>query len=170
VGRYPLPTSANAEFREPSPTTPGALPEPSTPGEGEKGRRGEGLSSDESDNDDPDLFAEFYDAYPRKEARRKAEQAYRAAIKRADHDAIMAGLAAFAFSDDRKFVPLPASWLNADRWADETSNVQQLRPDNPHAGMVRWFEMSPGSWQEAHPEGFYMGKRGQWLPVGQRPA
>lgn len=40
-GRYPLPTSDNAEIAEPSPTTPVALPEISTPGEGEKGRRGE---------------------------------------------------------------------------------------------------------------------------------
>ena len=46
TGRYPLPTTANAEapepLPEPSPTTPGAVREGSPLGEGEKGRRGEG--------------------------------------------------------------------------------------------------------------------------------
>jgi hypothetical protein len=45
AGRYPLPTSENAEIAEPSPTIPGALLEPSPPGEGAKGRRGEGDST-----------------------------------------------------------------------------------------------------------------------------
>jgi hypothetical protein len=52
-GRYPAPTCENAEIQEPSPTTPGALPEHSTPGEGEKGRRGEGEKTslvDSADN------------------------------------------------------------------------------------------------------------------------
>jgi hypothetical protein len=103
-------------------------------GKGREGKGREVLSSDTSDDDEPDLFAEFYDAYPRKEAKRKAEQAYRAALKRADHDTIMAGLARFPFSDDRKFVPLPASWLNADRWADETPPTQlRAVPDGPIA-------------------------------------
>lgn len=68
-------------------------------------------------------FDDFYDAYPRREARRKAEQAWRAALKRADAQTIMDGLARFRFNDDRRFIPLPASWLNGDRWAD-----QQLSP------------------------------------------
>ena len=46
-GRYPLPTCEDAVFGEPSRNTPGALPEMSTPGEGEKGRRGEESSSSE---------------------------------------------------------------------------------------------------------------------------
>jgi hypothetical protein len=67
TGRYPLPTSEDAEIREHSPTTPGALPEPSTPGEGEKGRRGEGekgaqkratrIADDYTPNDDLISFA-----------------------------------------------------------------------------------------------------------------
>jgi hypothetical protein len=68
-------------------------------------------------------FAEFYAAYPRKEARRKAEQAWRAAIKRATPEDIMAGLARFPFKPERQYQPLPASWLNADRWADEAPTV-----------------------------------------------
>ena len=121
--------------------------------------------SDESDDDDPDLFAEFYAAYPRKEAKRKADQAYRAALKRADHDTIMAGLARFPFSDDRKFVPLPASWLNADRWADEPSNVRALRPNDPHAGMVRCRLMPSGRWREVGEDEVLFGIHTEWRHV-----
>jgi len=64
-------------------------------------------------------FAEFYAAYPRKEARRKAEQAWRAAVKRATPADILAGLARFDFKPERQYQPMPATWLNQDRWADE---------------------------------------------------
>ncbi len=130
-GRYPLPTSENAETRPVlSEHSVSTHPTP-VAGEGEKGRRGEVNTCPAADAepdepgqpDEPDEpgdgFAEFYAAYPRKEARRKAEQAWRAALKRADRDTIMAGLARFPFQGDRQFVPLPASWLNADRWADQ---------------------------------------------------
>lgn len=40
AGRFPLPTSEDASFVEPSANTPVALPEPSTPGAGEQGSRG----------------------------------------------------------------------------------------------------------------------------------
>lgn len=153
TGRYPLPTSEDAEIREPSPTTPGALPEPSAPGEGEKGRRGGVLSSDESDDDEPDLFADFYSAYPRKEAKRKAEQAWRAAIKRADPAKIMAGLERFPFNEDRRFVPLPASWLNADRWADETlpPNTPGIATDGHLPGSVVESLIGPDVWTPPDP-------------------
>ncbi len=40
AGRFPLPTSTNTTFEEPSRNTPGALPEPSPSGTGEQGNRG----------------------------------------------------------------------------------------------------------------------------------
>jgi len=168
-GRYPLPTCDDATPRDTFATPSRDPRETVAPGTEEQGNRGTDLSSDESD--EPDLFADFYAAYPRHEGRRAAEKAWRAAIKRADPSAIMAGLERFQFSDDRKFTPLPASWLNADRWADEqTDNVRPIRPDDPHAGKVKWAELSPGQWQECHADGFYMGCKTQWLPAGQRPA
>lgn len=63
-------------------------------------------------------FADFYAAYPRREARRKAEQAWASAIKRASPQAILDGLRRFRFNPDRRYVPMPATWLNQDRWAD----------------------------------------------------
>ena len=130
VGRYPLPTCDNAEIRESSPTTPVALPEPSPPGEGEKGRRGEGERGDElipspatpSRTSDPIGFAEFWQEYPRKVGKDDARKAYTKALKRATAPRIL--LAAHRYATDpnlpdRQFIPHPSKWLNDGRWDDD---------------------------------------------------
>lgn len=131
-GRYPLPTSADAISR-PRLSESSVSPHP-TPcaGEGEKGRRGVTTLSGKPDEG----FTAFWDNYPRKEAKRKAEQAWRAAIKRSPPEVILSGLASFGFNGDRQFIPLPASWLNADRWADQVpteaaASVPNIRRDLP---------------------------------------
>jgi len=125
AGRYPLPTSEDAEIVEPSPRAPGILPEPSTPGEGEKGRRGEGDSSDESDaRIDP--FLEFWKNYPRKTQKRDAEKAYRRALTRASADAILDGLKRYKFDPEQRYQPQAERWLNGDRWEDAA--VQEAAP------------------------------------------
>lgn len=68
-----------------------------------------------------DAFETFWSVYPRKDAKRKAEGAYRAALKRADADTITAGAQRYADDPNREpaFTAMPATWLNADRWGDE---------------------------------------------------
>jgi hypothetical protein len=73
-------------------------------------------------------FEEFWSSYPRRQARRNAEAAYRSALKRASHGEILQGLKGYAFSPDPKFIPLAATWLNGDRWRDERP------PDRPSDG------------------------------------
>jgi hypothetical protein len=97
------------------------VPEGSAPGTEEQRNRGTDTSGDGDVAEIVTTFEAFYAAYPRREARRKAEQAWRAALKRADADTIMAGLERFRFSEERRFIPLPASWLNGDRWADQAA-------------------------------------------------
>lgn len=74
----------------------------------------------------PDFDA-FYAAYPKRQSRKTAAKAY--AKARADgvsHETIMLGLAKALQSDSRfrdiQFTPLPASWLNAGGWADESGD------------------------------------------------
>lgn len=118
----PSDTDARAAQTDPSAaqTDPGGARTKHVAGsrEHEAGTRGADESAPRRAGDD-DGFAEFWQAYPRREARRRAEQAWRSALKRADSATILAGLARFRWPDDPKFVPLPASWLNADRWADQ---------------------------------------------------
>ncbi len=75
--------------------------------------------------DEPEGFADFYAAYPRREARRAASQAYSAALKRgASVGDLAAGLQRYQFQTDRNYQPLPATWLNQDRWRDEPAPQQ----------------------------------------------
>lgn len=72
---------------------------------------------------EPPGFASFWSAYLKREKRVDALAAYQKALLVTDHDVIMAGLRKWNVAhakDDRKFIPLPASWLNGQRWLDDT--------------------------------------------------
>lgn len=70
----------------------------------------------------PDTFEAWWAQYPRKEGKGQAVKAYRAALKVIGADEL-ATLTVRWFADrpdlERRFTPLPASWLSAQRWADE---------------------------------------------------
>lgn len=77
----------------------------------------------------PDRFSEFWQAYPRRTARGAAVKAWKSAMKKQDPDTIIVAASAFATSTlgtDPKFIPHPASWLNAERWADEPVQLRAL--------------------------------------------
>lgn len=69
-----------------------------------------------------DEFDSFWSMYPRKTGKGKARESYRTARKKASAGEIAEGLerqlSTFAASEIR-FVPLPATWLNQERWTDE---------------------------------------------------
>ena len=67
----------------------------------------------------PDGFEDFWKLYPRREAKGQAEKAWRSAIKTTSAETILARLKVFTWPDDKRFTPLPASWLNGKRWLDE---------------------------------------------------
>lgn len=86
--------------------------------------------------DEQKRFARFWDAYPRKRSKGQAERAWK---KIRPDDLLLArmlkGLEAAKKSQDwcrdmGKFIPYPASWLNASGWEDEYTPVSQaLRMD-----------------------------------------
>jgi Mg-chelatase subunit ChlI len=65
-------------------------------------------------------FEKFWDAYPKKDDKRRAEQAFFNAVKRTDVDTLMAGVAQYRDDPARKpeFTKNPATWLNADAWGN----------------------------------------------------
>jgi hypothetical protein len=75
-------------------------------------------------------FQEFWVLFPRKVARKAAEKAWKkVATSEAVKDAIMAGLERQLPAlrpKDRQFVPHAATWLNQERWNDESEGG--LRP------------------------------------------
>lgn len=75
----------------------------------------------------PPGFDEFWSAYPKRQKRKDAVQAF--AKLKPDPDFLKTMLSAIATQaaseqwrkDSGKFIPLPASWLNGERWLDETT-------------------------------------------------
>ena len=71
-------------------------------------------------------FETFWASYPKKVGKGQAVKAYRSAAKRADAAVILAGLEAARATwklagTQEKFIPNPTTWLNGDRWGDETT-------------------------------------------------
>lgn len=66
-------------------------------------------------------FPDWYAAYPRHVGRGQAERAYVTARKAADAETLISAARSFAEqsrSQDPKFIPHPATWLNGQRWLD----------------------------------------------------
>lgn len=76
---------------------------------------------------EPEGFAEFYAAYPRKRERKKAVIAYRAALRAgASTDRLLQAARSYAMANRGKkleYVKYPASWLNAGAYDDEPEQV-----------------------------------------------
>lgn len=72
-------------------------------------------------NNYPDDFEEFWTTYPRRESKKDAHTAFKAAKKRAPLEQIMQGAERYRDDPNREqqFTKLPATWLRADGWEDE---------------------------------------------------
>lgn len=70
-------------------------------------------------------FETFYKAYPRHTGRAAAEKAFAKALRVAPAERIVAGARRFAADpnlpprEEARFIPHPATWLNAGRWDDD---------------------------------------------------
>lgn len=98
----------------------------------------------------PSKFDEFWEAYPRKKDKKKA-QALFVRIPDIDNEfpKIMEGLERDKQSqqwneNDGKFIPYPSTWLNRERWKDEGSTKtnkqafdEWLDPDGTFGGIVK---------------------------------
>lgn len=86
------------------------------------GREGKGKEGNEAD---ASAFDTFWTAYPKKEAKKDAEVAF--AKLNPDPELLAKMLAAIAAKrqshdwakENGKFIPLPATWIRAERWNDE---------------------------------------------------
>lgn len=78
-------------------------------------------------NEGAERFDTFWEEYPRKVNKKKAQEIWtRKKCWNGEFDTIMAKLTEFKQSDqwqrdDGRYIPHPATWLNAERWNDEIS-------------------------------------------------
>jgi hypothetical protein len=85
-------------------------------------------------------FDSFWSAYPRKEGKGQAKRAWAGALRKAPPDVVMAGLAAQLPSlaaRERQYIPLPATWLNGERWGDEVAGNGKAPPSDPATWSLR---------------------------------
>lgn len=84
--------------------------------------------------EDPAGFAEFWEAYPRRTARKAAVKAYASALKRTTPEVLLAGAQAYARATAGRaaeHIAHGASWLNGDRWEDAPETPAGPRPSTP---------------------------------------
>jgi len=82
-------------------------------------------------------FDEFWSLWPRKEGKANALKAYEKAVKKISEADLLTKARDYALSPNRpdvKFVPHAATWLNGERWSDETPAV--ATPVDPNAWMI----------------------------------
>lgn len=102
-------------------------------------------------------FEAFWQTYPRKKDKRAAWKAWKAALKRADPEAIITAAKAEARRPcELKFRKYPASWLNADAWEDEpdqqpAANMQPPGLSREQANLAH--NMGVVQYFRDHPEG-----------------
>jgi len=77
-----------------------------------------------------DQFEQFWELYPRKVGKRKAQKEFERAMKRGSMEAITEGLlkqnaAWLAAETPVKFIPHPTTWLHRDGWEDEPAQPEQ---------------------------------------------
>lgn len=91
-------------------------------------------------------WEEFWQAYPRKEAKKDAYKAFATALGRASSfQAIMEGLRRFIGCDqwtsgDETKIPHASTWLNGDRWNDTPAKAG----GQPAGAAARWWETGQG--------------------------
>lgn len=78
------------------------------------------------------LFTDtFWPVYPRKVGKGAARPAFRAALKKASAEDIMAGLEKYRAAvagKDQQFIAHPKTWLSGERWTDDY-NREEMTPD-----------------------------------------
>lgn len=85
---------------------------------------------------EPPGFERFMDAYPRKDDIGHARPAWIKALTKADPDTIISGVKAYPFDPDPRYVALPTTWLNGERWLRATNN-DGLDPTLKAAGVTK---------------------------------
>lgn len=85
-------------------------------------------------------FEQWYDAYPRRQAKGAAKKAYWAARKKVSADVLLGGISRYrANKPHYADWKMPATWLNAECWADDDykpgntpESKQFVKKENPH--------------------------------------
>jgi hypothetical protein len=87
-------------------------------------------------------FEEFWNLYPRKQAKGAAQTAFLKALKKTDLETILAGVRRFASDPNRQdeFTAHASTWLNQERWSDEALPAKAMT--RTESSVMRALEIS----------------------------
>lgn len=95
-------------------------------GKGKERNREQGSEHAHERVSPPDLFDEFWSAYPRKADKAKSRKAWEKAAKKHDPATLVRAAVRYAAEKrgtEQKFILLATTWLNGERWEDEAAPV-----------------------------------------------
>lgn len=118
---------------------------------------------DTSSSSVDDGFDLFWAHYPRKVGKGAARKAWKTALKKADVVLLQESALLYRLTcpKDPQYIAHPASWLNAERWADETDQPINPEPETPnpysnwepcgncHGGWI--YQTDDRGYETAHP-------------------
>ena len=90
-------------------------------------------------------FLQFWQLYPRQEAKGRAEKAYLAALELTDHETIMAACQAYlvyhsSLGTETRFLKHPTTWLDGRCWEDRlptpTAKAGKKAPPSPYSVLL----------------------------------
>lgn len=152
-GRFPRPDGTweygGSEIRESlaSPREPSRALAPVTGEQGNRGTEKQTRSSAGADDLESD-FETWWKSYPRKIAKVPAKKAFKTARKTADLQTLISAIenqAPRLMAKGVDFCPYPSTWLNGQRWLDETpAPAAEPRPN----GWMQAERKIPESWLE----------------------
>lgn len=67
----------------------------------------------------------FYDAYPRHIGKAEGKTVFLRKLKSFSFEEIMSGLSRYPFSEEKQYIPYPATWLNKERFVIEEGDEQK---------------------------------------------
>jgi uncharacterized protein YdaU (DUF1376 family) len=140
-------------------------------GEGEGEEKGQGelgslrspcarVSAAEQAREAEAAFDRFWPNYPRRDGKGHARKAFVKALTKTDEATIIAGLDRYRFSPDPQYIPMPATWLNEERWLSEQPDPTNkpdrhmdsfaaiLQAPRPHNGREPAVDLKPQEWSE----------------------
>lgn len=96
------------------------------------------------ENENEKLFEQFWAVWPKRVDKGRARKAWLKALKKADAETIIGAAAQYAaspFRPEMQFVPMPATWLNGERWLDDAPvPAQVVTKAQKNLSTVAYFE------------------------------
>ena len=119
--------------------TEGVYPAESVPAGGAEDSGVESVPADETRKTPDAAFDRFWSIYPRKEGKGAARKAFGKARKKVALEAMLSAVELQKQSpqwnrDDGRYIPMPATWLNQERWGDSPNDAGCPRPEQPPGG------------------------------------